>query len=73
MENKEIKPKQWVYTLPDGSKEYNMVDAKIKLGVSKTRLVGMLKSGKVKRVEVTNTEELDGYEYATRTTKYSRC
>jgi hypothetical protein len=58
----EIEEKQrWVYTLPDGSKATNMKEAKIKLGVSKTRLIGMLKSGVVKRIEVYNSKSLEGY------------
>ena len=52
---------KWEYTLPDGSKEANMKDAKIKLGVSKTRFVRMLKSGVVIRTEVTNSKTLNGY------------
>lgn len=52
---------KWIYFLPDGSVEYNMKDAKIKLGVSKTRLIGMLKSGSVKRIENENAEVLNGY------------
>jgi hypothetical protein len=50
---------KWLYILPDGSVEQNMKDVKIKLGVSKTRLIGMLKSGTVTRI--TNTEALNGY------------
>ena len=50
---------KWLYILPDGSAEQNMKDAKIKLGVSKIRLIGMLKSGTVTRI--TNTEVLNGY------------
>lgn len=52
---------KWEYTLPDGSKEANMKDAKIKLGVSKTRFVRMLKSGVVKRIEVLEPKSLTGY------------
>lgn len=59
--------KRWEYTLPDGSKVTNMKDAKIKLGVSKTRLVGMLKSGVVKRIEVIKPKSLTGYEHTTGT------
>lgn len=62
MEIKEVEKKQWLYILPDGSKEYNMKDAKIKLGVSKTRLVGMMKSEVVKRIEVVNSKPLTGYD-----------
>lgn len=53
---------KWLYLLPDGTVEYNMKDAKIKLGVSKTRLIGMLKSGTVTRIRNTKTEALNGYE-----------
>jgi hypothetical protein len=64
----EVEAKQrWEYTLPDGSKVTNMKDAKIKLGVSKTRLIGMLKSGVVKRVEIIDAEPLTGYEHTTGT------
>lgn len=60
---------QWEYTLPDGSKVTNMKDAKIKLGVSKTRLIGMLKSGVVKRIESIDAKSLHGYENTTTSTK----
>lgn len=60
----EVEAKQgWEYTLPDGSKVTNMKEAKIKLGVSKTRFIGMLKSGLVKRVEIIDTKPLTGYEH----------
>ena len=57
---------KWEYTLPDGSKEANMKDAKIKLGVSKTRFVRMLKSGVVKRIEVLEPKSLTGYGWKKR-------
>lgn len=60
---------QWEYTLPDGSKVTNMKDAKIKLGVSRTRLVGMLKSGLVKRIEITKPKSLTSYGNTTTSTK----
>ena len=64
----EVEEKQrWEYTLPDGSKVTNMKDAKIKLGVSKTRMAGMLKSGAVIRTEITNSKPLTGYEATTGT------
>lgn len=64
-----VEKKQWEYTLPDGSKVTNMKDAKIKLGVSRTRLIGMLKSGFVKRIEVTNPKTLTSYGNSTTSTK----
>lgn len=66
----EIDEKQrWEYTLPDGSTVTNMKDAKIKLGVSRTRLIGMLKSGLVKRIEVTEPKMLTSYGNTTTSTK----
>ena len=56
---------KWLYLLRDGSVEYNMKDAKVRLGVSKTRLVGMLKSGTLTRIRNTNTETLNGYDKIT--------
>lgn len=56
---------KWIYLLPDGSVEYNMKEAKIKMGVSKTRFVGMLKSGTVKRIENIESEVLNGYDEIT--------
>jgi hypothetical protein len=61
MKIEEVEKKQWLYILPDGTTEPNMKDAKIKLGVSKTRFVRMLKSGIVKRTEVTDSKTLNGY------------
>lgn len=58
---------RWEYTLPDGSTVTNMKDAKIKLGVSKSRIVGMLKLGLVKRTEIINSKPLNGYENTTGT------
>lgn len=69
MESNEVEMKKWVYTLPDGSSEPSMKDAKIKLGVSKVRLIGMLKSGVVKRVEIIETKPLKGYVNTTTSTK----
>lgn len=57
-----VNEQKWDYILPDGSRETNMKDAKIKLGVSKTRMVGMIKSGVVKRIKVINSKPLTGYE-----------
>lgn len=54
-----------VILAPDGTVEYNMKDAKIKLGVSKIRLIEMLKTGTVTRIRNTNTEALKGYEETT--------
>lgn len=65
MELKVEEKQRWEYTLPDGSKVFNMKDAKIKMGVSKTRMVGMLKSGIVKRSEIINSKPLTGYEATT--------
>ena len=73
MEIEKVEKKNWVYILPDGTKESNMKDAKIKLGVSKTRLVGMLKSGIVKRVEIIEAKPLRGYEHTNGTTEFSWC
>lgn len=61
-ESARVNEQKWDYILPDGSRETNMKDAKIKLGVSKTRMVGMIKSGVVKRIEVINSKPLTGYE-----------
>lgn len=73
MQTKEVEKKQWLYILPDGTTVTNMKDAKIKLGVSKTRLVGMLKSGVVKRVEIIETKLLRGYGNTNGTTESSWC
>jgi len=56
------KTTKWLYLLPDGTVETNMKDAKIKLGISKTRLIGMLKSGTVTRIMNPKSETLKGYE-----------
>lgn len=61
METRVEEKQRWEYTLPDGSKAMNMKEAKIRLGVSKTRLIGMLKTGVVKRIEVAKTKTLTGY------------
>ena len=65
MEMNENQMKDWLYILPDGSEVNTMRTAKIKLGVSKTRLIGMLKSGVVKRIEILSTKSLYGYEATT--------
>lgn len=67
MEIEGVEKQRWEYMLPDGSNVTNMKDAKIKLGVSKTRLIGLLKSGVVKRVEIIDTKPLRGYEHTTGT------
>ena len=67
MEMKVEEMKKWEYKLPDGSNVTSMKEAKIKLGVSKTRLIGMLKSGVVKRIEVIKPKSLTGYENTTGT------
>lgn len=48
-ENKLFEPNQWIYTMPDGTEETNMLDARRQLKVSKVRFIGMLKSGYVTR------------------------
>ena len=40
---------KWRYYLPDGATFDNMRDAKIYMGISRTRFIGKLKSGEIKR------------------------
>lgn len=61
---------RWIYNLPDGRTADNMKTAKIMMGVSKTRFVGMLKSGHVTRQKSSEQKPLKGYENTTGISQY---
>lgn len=51
---------RYIYTLPDGSTALNLDEIKVKLGRSKTRVKGMLKSGKITRKVRTQEPLING-------------
>jgi len=52
---------KWRYYLPDGASFNNMKDAKIYMGISRTRFVGKLKSGEIKREMIDEPQKSQDY------------
>ena len=63
---------KWRYYLPNGATFDNMKDAKIYMGISRTRFVGKLKSGEIKREKIYEPQKSQDYA-SKRAIKEDRC